>query len=79
MRSGAEVCKSCRSRQELSNEYLLEKVGFDTAENEPINFHNFSSLLGFNFHRAVVSGAPAGWLMLFIFFIFLFGQQAYPP
>ena len=29
------TCKSCRSRQELSNEYLLAKFGFDTAENEP--------------------------------------------
>ena len=27
-------CKSCRSRQELSNEYLLAKIGVDTAENE---------------------------------------------
>ena len=25
----------CRSRRELSNEYLLEKIGFDSAENEP--------------------------------------------
>ena len=25
----------CRSRQELSNEYLLAKFGFGTAENEP--------------------------------------------
>ena len=25
----------CRSRPELSNAYLLAKVGFDTAENEP--------------------------------------------
>ena len=25
----------CRSRRELSNAYLLTKVGFDTAENEP--------------------------------------------
>ena len=53
--SGAKACKSCRSRQELSNEYLLAKIGFDTAENEPFNFHNFSSLQRFNFHRAVVS------------------------
>ena len=53
--SGAKACKSCRSRQELSNEYLLAKIGFDTAENEPFNFHNFSSLQGFNFHGAVVS------------------------
>ena len=33
--SGAEACKSCRSRQELSNEYFLAKIGVDTAENEP--------------------------------------------
>ena len=26
----------CRSRRELSNEYLLAKVGVDTAENEPL-------------------------------------------
>ena len=26
----------CRSRRELSNEYLLAKFGFDTAENEPV-------------------------------------------
>ena len=25
----------CRPRRELSNEYLLAKFGFDTAENEP--------------------------------------------
>ena len=25
----------CRSRRELSNEYLLAKIGFDTAKNEP--------------------------------------------
>ena len=34
--SGAKVCESCRSRQELSNEYLLAKIGVDTAENEPL-------------------------------------------
>ena len=26
----------CRSRRELSNEYLLAKIGVDTAENEPL-------------------------------------------
>ena len=31
----AKVCKSCKSRHELSNESLLAKFGFDTAENEP--------------------------------------------
>ena len=34
--SGAKVCNSCRSRQELSNEYLPAKIGVDTAENEPL-------------------------------------------
>ena len=33
---GAKVCKSCRSWRELSHEYLLAKIGFDTAENEPL-------------------------------------------
>ena len=33
---GAKVCKSCTSRQELSNEHLLAKFGFDTAENGPL-------------------------------------------
>ena len=28
-----------RSRQELSNEYLLAKIGVDTAENEPLKVH----------------------------------------
>ena len=35
--------------------FLIANIGFDTAENEPFNFHNFSSLQGFNFHGAVVS------------------------
>ena len=26
----------CRSRRELSNEYLIAKIGVDTAENEPL-------------------------------------------
>ena len=30
---GAKACTSCRSRQELSNEYFLATIGFDTAEN----------------------------------------------
>ena len=41
----------CRSRRELSNEYLLAKIGVDTAENEPlevwgeiIQYHSFVSL-----------------------------------
>ena len=42
----------CRSRRELSNEYLLAKIGVDTAENEPlevwekiIHYYSFVSLL----------------------------------
>ena len=34
-KSGMVQRKKCRSRQELSNEYLLAKIGVDTAENEP--------------------------------------------
>ena len=33
--SGVKKCKSFRSRQELSNENLVAKFGFDTTENEP--------------------------------------------
>ena len=33
---GAKVCESCRSRQELSNEYLRAKFGVDAAENETL-------------------------------------------
>ena len=33
--SGAKECTSCRSRKMLQNEYLLAKIGVDTAENEP--------------------------------------------
>ena len=36
MGSGAKVCTSRRSRQVLSNEYLLAKFGVDTAENGPL-------------------------------------------
>ena len=33
--SGAKVCKSCRSRKTLQNEYFLAKIGLDTADIEP--------------------------------------------
>ena len=41
----------CRSRRELSNEYLLAKFGFDTAENEPCEVRKFelSEILNLNF------------------------------
>ena len=34
--SGAKEYQSDRSRQELSNEYLIAKIGVETAENEPL-------------------------------------------
>ena len=37
---GAKMCKSCRSREELSNEYLLPKFSVDTAENGPLKVCN---------------------------------------
>ena len=43
-RSGAKVCKSCRSRQELSHEYVLAKIGFDTAENELLRVQNVENV-----------------------------------
>ena len=39
--SGAKACKSCRSRQELSNEYFVAKFGVDTEENEPCKVCSF--------------------------------------
>ena len=33
--SGAKVCKSWSSKNMLKNEYMVEKIGVDTAENEP--------------------------------------------
>ena len=36
IRSGEKSRKSVRSRQDLSNEYLLAKMGVDTAENGPL-------------------------------------------
>ena len=34
----------CRSRRELSNAYLLAKIGFDTAENEPLEVWGENSI-----------------------------------
>ena len=36
--SGAKVRQSCRSRKTLQNEYLVAKIGVDTAENDPSKF-----------------------------------------
>ena len=34
----------CRSRRELSNEYLLAKIGVDTPENEPLEVWGENSI-----------------------------------
>ena len=34
----------CRSRRELSDEYLLAKIGVDTAENEPLEVWGENSI-----------------------------------
>ena len=39
--SGAKVCTYCRSRQELSDEYLIAKIGVNTADNEPSEILKF--------------------------------------
>ena len=41
VRSGDTVC---RSRRELSNAYLLAKIGVDTAENEPLEVWGENSI-----------------------------------
>ena len=33
--SGTKVCKSCRSRKMLNNDFLVAKIGVDTAEKSP--------------------------------------------
>lgn len=35
--SGAKVCRTCRSRKMLNIESFLANIGFDTADNEPLN------------------------------------------
>ena len=49
---GAEVCKSCRSRRELSNEYLVAKLSFDTGE---IESRKVCQMLGQTWDRARIN------------------------
>ena len=43
------MCLSCRSRKMLKNEYLVAKIGFDTAKNEPRQvLHFLAGKLEFN-------------------------------
>ena len=47
---GAKGCfKSDRSRKEFSNEYLVAKIGVETAENEPLNVRLIFKLRHFIF------------------------------
>ena len=39
---GAKVCKSCRSRKMLQNDYLVAKIGVHIDENEPSQLTNSS-------------------------------------
>ena len=57
MPSGAKACQSCRSRQELSNEHLLAKFGFDTAENEPLKVCKKKPEVGINVRKDIGAAA----------------------
>ena len=50
----------CRSRRELSNEYLLANVGFDTAENEPFKVRQLDSWVRPNIGAEWLSPPPRG-------------------
>ena len=43
----------CRSRRELSNEYLLAKIGVDTAANEPSKVSSLIPIQAIQFHIAI--------------------------
>ena len=46
----------CRSRRELSNAYLLAKIGVDTAENEPLEVWGENSIQ-YSLHSLVTTAA----------------------
>ena len=48
----------CRSRRELSNAYLLAKIGVDTAENEPLEVWGENSIQ-YSLHSLPKSAPPA--------------------
>ena len=52
----------CRSRRELSNEYLLAKIGVDTAENEPLEVWGENSIqysiVSLLVRRGLLEGRP---------------------
>ena len=50
----------CRSRRELSNEYLLAKIGVDTAENEPLEVWGENSIQ-YSLHSLVSKRCTGTW------------------
>ena len=48
----------CRSRRELSNAYLLAKIGVDTAENEPLEVWGENSIQ-YSLHSLGPSAQPS--------------------
>ena len=49
----------CRSRRELSNEYLLAKIGDDTAENEPLEVWGKIFNINILFNRVLTGNGNA--------------------
>ena len=49
----------CRSRRELSNAYLLAKIGVDTAENEPLEVWGENSIQ-YSLHSLLAPRAASG-------------------
>ena len=52
----------CRSRRELSNAYLLAKIGVDTAENEPLEVWGENSI-HYSLHSLGPVAPPPAFLL----------------
>ena len=52
---GFDSSALCRSRRELSNAYLLAKIGVDTAENEPLEVWGENSIQ-YSLHSLMAGG-----------------------
>ena len=92
--SRKKVCKYCRSRQELSKDYLvfsiyylLVKIGVDTAENEPLkvwrkiqfmNHYSFASLILIG-PRNKFAGRILSFICFFVGQTFLFVGLCFAP
>ena len=51
------MCKSCRSRKMFQTEYLVAKIGVDTAENEPLQIW---TNIEFNIHFGPLTRGGGG-------------------